>query len=92
MFNPKYNSSFSLFLHIHEISSRKIALKFGVGRTQIQSNAIRKAIENALLFDKDSFLQFGHAVLEDYYNNISGEIKRRRRTTGNDEFNILCWL
>ena len=55
-----------MFLHIHGISSRKIALEFG--RTQIQSIAIRKS-----------------NVLEDYYNNISGEIKQRRRTTGNDE-------
>ena len=31
-------------------------------------------------------------VLEDYYNNISGEIKRCRRTTGNDEINRLCLL
>ena len=29
-------------------------------------------------------------VLRDY-DNISGQIKRRRRTTGNDEINKLCY-
>ena len=31
-------------------------------------------------------------VLEDYYNNISGEIKWHRRTTGNELTNLLCYI
>ena len=48
--------------------SRDVAAIMGVGRTQIQNIAKRKA-----------------EILDDFDSNVSGERKRKRHKTGNEE-------